>query len=403
MIFEDALQQAITTENVHDFFAAHVRRIRDTKVAIERRPNADAGTGKITVYAPDAKAPEYTRSMLDRFEIPLGQPIETFNSDIIKYGHAIDSKISDKTGLVTHVGDEPYGGIAKRQFDLGKRTITQQHLNEKMRSIRLAIEHYMPPQDFAQYLVFFRENLDFPSHQQALKQSLRIMQSDLTTKKVTAHTPDVRFWIAAKDTSKVEDIRWRVSSVKEAKQIAPHADVVLALATYHAAHRSYLSGLKFAFAEALKKGEISEEQLDTGRYVLDSASFEQFQYFGLFSEYMPMLMLQLDVQPKSKPYGEAVIDSIVKSWDDFFGTKVLTRDYGKIGVTEQSESLAGATLTCPAKAHLKATADGKLLQETFRFMENNPDVADARKLAQHTADAVQAQMQTGKKSWWGGR
>jgi len=375
----------ITSETQHAFFDALVERIRDTKVHIQ---SSESGNKSLTIFQPDdPDTPENITGLLETFTAPFCEHGESTTSYTDWQGATIDGRTKtphtnpDKntTGTMWHVGDEPYHGVADRimhSFESNGKTsdIRQHHLNDKMRSINKAIQHYMPDDAFSDYLAFFMENLDRPLHREALNKSFMFMARQIPPMPKGGDPLDSAFkppipseladvFLSDMGSNRPNDARDLIGSLHVRKDLSQHPDLVLTLAIFHAAHNAFVSQLDAAFDRAKESKTITEDEHDNAHFTVNSASFKQFDIFLLFSSMAPL-----------------VVHEYNKLSDDIADEATRKK--------QAKKPEGGGIQTCPAHQHLRASKNMQLLETTFDYVDQHLQNSTYLAQAQNAIDGA---------------
>lgn len=316
------------------------------------------------------------------YDTPKGTPRAWDSS--FKNSHIDERK--NIPGTVWHIGDEPHNDLTTRQLQYYKDIIpTQDDIAAKTSTVRKAIMAYMPEEAFAAYLAYFRDTLDMPEHQAAIKQSIRQLDMQLLQRSLSEPVK----WLddAMRSGKHQSALLSTLAESATGKNIRNHPTLASALVIYHAAHSAYCKELGAAIDRST---EISDDERDNARYTLDSTSFNQFNHFLLFVSMGPLTLyhyaastprhsgLAASLSAILNPNHETtdhtrMSKAITAAWDSFFERKLTRREYrAGDALPPEADQKSEKIISCPAHHHLQMTARESLLESTYNFILVNP-------------------------------
>lgn len=382
----------ITPETKDAFFVDLVTRIRDTKVQIK---TSETGIKTLNLFQPnDPNTPDNVHSVLNTFDEPLGRNKgvrrEKLISEKAQHHHTDWSK--DSAGTVWHIGDVPYIANSNTHLTRWKdQPIDQSDISENMRSGKLAISCYMPDDAFKTYLSYFREHIDAPEHKQALNKSFRELQEQCPSAEDSPLLPNSK----TKPFLKTRGIEPNASfleilnKTEDKRFMTDHPDIALAMVIYHAAHGAYVAELNTAFMKEQRKGSITAEQYDNANYTLNTDIFNEFKQFASFMALEPLIMMHYNESSHIEDESTRKQQAISTAWADLLNSSVFTRtfDAEALPPTEKRPQ-GGGIVTCPAREHLKSTADMGLLEETYSYVDEHLRDSNFMERTQKILDAA---------------
>ncbi|MCI5049649.1 MAG: hypothetical protein MRY32_04880 [Rickettsiales bacterium] len=373
------------------FFRDIAKTIRDTKVKLGPY-NPDAPFARsITIKAPDEdgykdigkrlRKGEKVYGLLQKWKPPIGST--KFREEDADIEHLWDDRndnLKSKpkgAAYAEFIGDEVYEDITTRAF-IDNHRMSQDALSLKQRMMSHAINYYMPPDKFAAYLDYFMHNLDDPKIRESVEQSLEQAfyqlgaDGSISEEEYRAFAGDVA-------NKRDRDTLSMLADIDTGKDMTEHTGLLLATACFHAAHRSYLSGLKKAINSPQMALSFTPGQRDTAHRVLTSTSFKQFNSFLIFQSHTNLTLMESDEQSTDDP--AHICPHITEGWKRFSENSVLSTTFAETSIPDAftpnrdasgQNHLEGKRLTCPALIHLRHARENHLIEKTYEEIAKLP-------------------------------
>lgn len=265
-------------------------------------------------------------------------------------------------GRVYFKGDEPYDEPTPRQveifhdFDPDSASIRL-----RTESVRDAIDAYMMPEDFDQWLNWYVQTIAVPAHFRTAQQSLDNITMQFNLRPPHLVAPDN---IVHKYLGRGSNLaRYILGFSTQLDEAAAYPAVVLALALYQGAHMAYINNLQGALEERRYQQQITWEELQNAQYVLEHP-FNQFDTFVVYATLLPLILLcrkdlAMAEAARDNPAPELALthQAIGEAWNIFIQRRLLRRDFDD-----------GRQMICPANHHLLRSARAGHIQRIHEYI-----------------------------------
>ncbi|WP_327146965.1 hypothetical protein [Nocardia sp. NBC_01327] len=300
---------------------------------------------------------------LDRAGVLKSSPTDLKHPEWPSWTKApLRSGATRQIGVVEFIGDQGYDEPTPRQvnetFGFHDFSIDMSAVHAKSRSVRSAIRHYFPPDDFfGRYLPYFTDNLDRETYLELVRTAIDLIPHQFNFLLTPESAP---IDIAERYLSERAEIaRFALRQSDLRARAAEHPQLVLALAVFHAAHGAYTRELRYA----VDRSDLGESAKDVAYYVLDEP-LAQFDNFIVFSTLLLLIILSLEradgtAAPDSG--NDRDIDAIASGWQLFFRSQIL----------HSSDLGAGLRMTCPASPHLAEAQRRRAVERVYQYILEN--------------------------------